>query len=221
MADVSDTASPPPLRVLSREALARVRDSTVAHYEQHAASFERGTADHDVSQNIEALLRHLDGEGAQTLLDLGCGPGRDLVTLRDRGHVAIGLDAAPAFVRRARAASGCEVWEQDLLALALPPEHFDGIFANAVLFHVPSQELARVLGDLHATLRPGGILFASNPRGPDIEELHGARYGTYLSRATWTAFVTAAGFDELEHYYRPPGRPRAEQPWLATVWRRR
>ena len=34
------------------------------------------------------------------------------------------------------------------------------------------------------------------------------------------AVVTAAGFVELGHYYRPAGRPRAQQPWLATVWRK-
>jgi hypothetical protein len=31
--------------------------------------------------------------------------------------------------------------------------------------------------------------------------------------------VTGAGFEEITHYYRPPGRPRHQQPWLATVWR--
>ena len=36
----------------------------------------------------------------------------------------------------------------------------------------------------------------------------------------WRAIVGAAGFTLLEHYYRPPGRPQAEQPWLATVWRK-
>ena len=36
----------------------------------------------------------------------------------------------------------------------------------------------------------------------------------------WRRFVSAAGFEELEHYYRPPGRPLREQPWLATVWRK-
>jgi hypothetical protein len=33
-------------------------------------------------------------------------------------------------------------------------------------------------------------------------------------------YVTAAGFVELDNYYRPPGSPRARQPWLATVWRK-
>ena len=75
----------------------------------------------------------------------------------------------------ARATTGCEVWHQDLLTLQLPTERFDGIFANAVLFHVPTQELIRVLKDLRRTLVARGVLFASNPRGPDIDftEPHG------------------------------------------------
>ena len=120
----------------------------------------------------------------------------------------------------ARAHASVEVWHQDLLALDLPPERFDGVFANAVLFHVPSQELPRVLDDLRATLRAGGILFCSNPRGPDVEQKNGLRYGCYLQLETWRRYATAAGFTEIEHYYRPPGRPRDQQPWLATVWRR-
>ena len=120
----------------------------------------------------------------------------------------------------AREHAAVEVWHQDLLALDLPAERFDGVFANAVLFHVPSQELPRVLDELHATLRPGGVLFCSNPRGPDVEQQNGLRYGCYLRLETWRRYMTAAGFTELEHYYRPPGRPRDEQPWLATVWRR-
>ena len=65
----------------------------------------------------------------------------------------------------ARIYSGCEVWQQDFLKLDLPDSHFDGVYANASLFHVPSQELPRVLLELHTTLKPGGVLFSSNPRG--------------------------------------------------------
>ncbi|MCQ4062611.1 class I SAM-dependent methyltransferase, partial [Klebsiella pneumoniae] len=74
-----------------------------------------------------------------------------------------------AFVEMARADSGCEVWHQDLLQLELPAQSFDGIFANAVLFHVPSVELPRVLLQLSDSLKPGGVLFCSNPRGQDQE----------------------------------------------------
>lgn len=193
--------------------------ATLAHYARNAAGFEAATRDHDVSQNIDALLRHIDGPPPFTLLDLGCGPGRDLVAFTRRGHRAIGLDGCPAFAAMARAASGCEVFEQDFLALDLPPAYFDGIFANASLFHVPLAELPRVLGELRAALKPGGVLFSSNPRGNGEEGWNGGRFGVYHDLTGWRRQLAAAGFAELEHYYRPAGLPREQQPWLASVWR--
>lgn len=205
---------------LDREELALVSRTTLSHYERSAESFREGTRDHDVSHNVAALLRHIEGKPPFSILDVGCGPGRDLDTFQALGHVPVGLDGAPSFVRMARESTGAEVLEQDLLQLELPREHFDGVFANAVLFHVPLQELPRVLSELYAALRPRGVLFSSNPRGPDCEEWRGERYGSFLTWETWRALVIAAGFAELEHYYRPTGVERARQPWLASVWRR-
>ena len=201
--------------------LEHITTTTLAHYSARAAAFWEGTRGHDVSQNIAALLRHVQGSAPFTLLDVGCGPGRDLKTFSDRGHVAIGLDGAEKFTDMARAHSGCEVWLQNLLGLNLPDQHFDGVFANAVLFHVPTAELPRVLRELRATLKTGGVLFVSNPRGEGQEGWNGGRFGAYHDLPSWRNFMHAAGFDELEHYYRPAGLPREQQPWLASVWRRR
>jgi SAM-dependent methyltransferase len=204
--------------MLDDDALKATSRRTLAHYNAHADDFWEGTRDHDVTQNYAALLDNLPGPGPYRILDLGCGPGRDLRWFRDRGHEAVGLDGAERFVAMARRHSGCEVLHQDFLALSLPAEHFDGVFANAALFHVPRQQLPRVLRDLWSTLRPAGILFASNPRGQNEEGWNEERYGSYHDLASWRRFVTEAGFTEIAHYYRPPGRPRAQQPWLATVW---
>jgi SAM-dependent methyltransferase len=192
---------------------------TLAHYEATAAEFREATRDHDVSQNVAALLDAIEGPPPWTILDLGCGPGRDLRTFRDLGHVAVGLDGAPTFVAMARASVGCEVLEQDFLALELPAGRFDGVFANASLFHVPSHDLPRVLRELRVALKPRGVLFASNPRGANVERWQGDRYGVWHDLPTWRAYGAAAGFVEVRHYYRPPGRPRHEQAWLASVWR--
>ncbi len=200
--------------------LRRITETTLAHYDERAAEFWEGTRDHDVRQNIDALLRHIRGAPPWRILDFGCGPGRDLAAFRALGHEPIGLDGSPALAALARRHSGCEVWEQDFLALDLPAACFDGVFANASLFHVPSAELPRVLRELHATLKPQGVLFASNPRGEGEEGWNRGRYGTYHSLDAWRSFCQSAGFTELEHYYRPPGLPREQQPWLASVWRR-
>ncbi|HTK02203.1 MAG TPA: class I SAM-dependent methyltransferase [Bordetella sp.] len=203
----------------SAEDLRSVSQETLRHYQDRADAFRAGTQDHDVSQNISALLSNIHGAPPYRILDFGCGPGRDLCVFAAAGHQAIGLEGTPAFVEMARAASGCEVWQQDFLALDLPAAFFDGIYANASLFHVPSQELPRVLRQLRAALKQGGVLFSSNPRGNNQEGWNNGRYGAYHDLDAWRRYVQDAGFAEITHYYRPEGLPRDQQPWLASVWR--
>jgi hypothetical protein len=80
--------------------------------------------------------------------------------------------------------------------------------------------LPRVLGQICTALKPRGVLFSSNPRGGDTEGWNGDRYGAYHDLARWLAIVTAAGFEEITYYFRPEGKPRDQQPWLATVFRK-
>ena len=84
-----------PSKPLEPHELDKIATATLAHYEQRAEDFRAGTRDHDVSQNIAALLRHIEGESPFTILDFGCGPGRDLETFAGLGHTAIGLEGAP------------------------------------------------------------------------------------------------------------------------------
>ncbi len=205
---------------LTPQDLEKISGLTLEHYNRNAVDFHAGTQDHDVSQNIAALLQYIEGEAPFTILDLGCGPGRDLKVFAELGHMAVGLDGAARFADMARAHGDCEVWQQDFLRLDLPEQRFDGVFANAALFHVPSQELPRVLRELHATLKPRGVLFSSNPHGRNEEGWNRGRYGAFYDLETWRRYLSAAGFEELTHYYRPAGRPRFMQPWLASVWRR-
>ena len=204
---------------MSRD-LEKIAEVTLEHYNRRAEAFWQGTRDHDVRQNIEALLRAIEGDPPFAILDFGCGPGRDLKAFAELGHIAVGLEGAARLAAMARAHSGAEVWQQDFLALDLPHRSFDGVFANAALFHVPSEALPRVLLQLHASLKPRGVLFSSNPRGNNEEGWNGGRYGVYHDLESWRRYMAAAGFAELSHYYRPPGLPRAQQPWLASVWRK-
>ncbi len=192
---------------------------TLDHYDSVAEAFERGTWDHDVSQNCAAMLGAIEGPPPFVILDLGCGPGRDLAHFRALGHEPVGLEGSRRFVERARR-TGAEVLHQNFLSLDLPDARFHAVFANASLFHVPTAALPRVLGELRASLRPRGVLFASNPHGPDSEGFSGERYGAFHSLETWRRLVGTAGFSEIDHYYRPAGKPRDQQPWLATLWRK-
>jgi SAM-dependent methyltransferase len=196
--------------------LTEIEQLTLSHYDDNAEAFWEGTKDHDVAQNYQNFLRQFPVTQTLDILDFGCGPGRDLSHFKSLGHRPVGLDGSQAFCTMAREKTGCQVLHQQFLALTLPDQGFDGIFANASLFHIPSQELPRVLMELHAALRSGGILFSSNPRG-NSEGWSGQRYGHFMEFEASQSYLEAAGFKVLDHYYRPTGLPRAAQPWLAMV----
>ncbi|QKM63710.1 class I SAM-dependent methyltransferase [Polynucleobacter antarcticus] len=200
--------------------LSQATHDTIEHYNKNAEDYREGTRTHDVSQNINALLSYIEGNTPFTLLDFGCGPGRDLKTLAGLGHIAVGLEGAAQVAEMARIDTGCEVWHQNFLNLELPNAFFDGVYANASLFHIPSQKLTQVLQEINQTLKPRGVLFASNPHGHNEESIGSGRYGAYYDIETWRTLVIAAGFVELTHYYRPAHLPRNQQPWLASVWRK-
>ena len=196
--------------------LAEIESVTLGHYSDNAESFWQGTRDHDVSQNYAALLNCFPKPQSLDILDLGCGPGRDLVYFQSMGHRPVGLDGSAAFCAMARANAGCKVLHQQFLSLSLHDSTFNAVFANASLFHVPRQALPNVFKQLHTTLIAGGILFMSNPRG-NGEGWQGERFGNFMEYDTTKDYLEAAGFTLLRHYYRPEGLPRDAQPWLATV----
>ena len=113
-------------------------------YDDYASTYQELIGSHEGDPYAQALLGVVGTVSGECILDLGCGPGRDLIAFRDLGHVVVGLDGCPEFVAMARTVSGCEVWQQDMLAMTLPSSSFDGVFANAVLFHVPSGALPDV-----------------------------------------------------------------------------
>ena len=129
--------------VLNLDQLKDLTRRTIGHYEFNAESYRTGTADHDVSQNYSALLDSIESKKPFKILDLGCGPGRDLKYFKSLGHIPVGVEGSETFVEIARKSTGCDVFNMDFINLDLPQMEYDGIFANAALFHTPRQEIGR------------------------------------------------------------------------------
>ena len=199
--------------------LEEIENITIGHYDDNAESFGIGTKDHDVSQNIAAFLGALPKGKQLDILDFGCGPGRDLNVFKQMGHRPTGLDGSKEFCKMTQKLSKFPILHQKFLHLELEDNSFDGVFANASLFHVPSLELSRVMKEIHSALRKGGILFSSNPRG-STEGWQGQRYGHYMEFEESEIYLKKNGFKILDHYYRPSGKPKELQPWLAIVSQR-
>ncbi len=193
--------------------------STIKHYDRRAADYAVALADHDTAECRDAFLAELPGPAPHDILDLGCGPGRDLAAFAALGHRAVGLDGCAALAAVARERSGAPVLEQDMLDLDLPATAFDGVFAQAVLFHVPTAALPDVLARLRASLRPKGVLFACDPTGDGTEGWAEDRYVAFRRPQRWAKLAREAGFTPIRQWRRPPGVSRRRQDWLASLWR--
>ena len=205
---------------LNFDRLQHISESTIGHYNRMAEEFWQNTRNHDVSQNYQSFLGAIKTRPPHKILDFGCGPGRDLIFFQALGHIVTGIEGSKKFVDMASANCNCEILHQNFLNMNLPDNYYDGVFANASLFHVPSSELPRILQELFMTIKPQGILFCSNPRGNNLEGYSDDRYGCFFKPDTWRKYVTNAGFSEVKSYFRPSGLPRQKQPWFVTIWRR-
>ena len=84
--------------VLNLDQLKDLTRRTIGHYEFNAESYRLGIADHDVSQNYEVLLDSIESKKLFNILDLGCGPGRDLKYFKSLGHIPVGVEGSETFV---------------------------------------------------------------------------------------------------------------------------
>ena len=200
---------------------------TIADYDAVAKAYDAGNRDWDVSQNVEALMAPLRSTFPETtlrILDCGCAGGRDVATFESMGCDVLGIDGSPALLdiakeRRLKATLEC----QDFTALQLDDEAFHGIFANAVLQHVPSECIDDVLKTFHRSLKKDGVFFSSTAHGfgQDSEYLAPGRtsktrsWCCFWSDATWRKKCHDAGFTLLDAYFR--GHTNG---FYASAWRK-
>ena len=131
------------------------------------------------------------------ILDVGCGPGRDLERFDAHGHVARGVELNPEFVARARRhapTTHCDVRD---VAAHYPRGFFDGIWASASLVHLPTADMHNVLEQLGVLVRPGGRLFVSVRSSGEtgwLDEPDGRRWYRVWAADALADAVTAASF---------------------------
>jgi SAM-dependent methyltransferase len=190
--------------------------STIRFYNVEATRYAKQTLTVDLSHIYDRFLNLLP-VGA-SVLDVGCGAGRDLEVFRRRGFRAVGLEPAESLAAIAREVSGCEVIIGNIEELTRPGE-FDGIWACASLLHLSRRRLPLALDRINAALKGEGILFLSVQRGVgEFTSPDGRFYALYQPDEIALA-ANAAGFDVIEQW--ETGDSLAERPirWINVLAR--
>lgn len=155
--------------------------STLSYYSTNAVEFSQGTVSVDFTKTQERFLHYLAPGGS--ILDFGCGSGRDAKYFAERGYKVAVTDGCAELVALASEYSGLPV-KQLLFSELADVETYDGIWACASILHLPKLELIDVLQKISVALKPDGYLYTSFKYG----NFEGERHGRYFTDMTETSF---------------------------------
>jgi SAM-dependent methyltransferase/SOS-response transcriptional repressor LexA len=150
-----------------------VDPGTLDYYNAHAA--ELAARYNAAPEGVSALFREAFG-GLSSVLDVGCGSGRDVRQLLAMGFNARGVDASESMIAEARALCRAQNVDQARLTVSSLPAldgvedgSYEGVLCCAVLMHIPDEYLFDAVYGLRRVIRPGGRLLVSIPeQRPDI-----------------------------------------------------
>ena len=192
--------------------------STLKYYSQHAQEFVSGTVQVDFKTTQERFLRYLKPKAS--ILDFGCGSGRDSRYFAERGFAVTAVDGCAELVEIASSYTGLNV-KQMLFQELSEVCAYDGIWACASILHLPKAELVAVLKKLEAALKPEGYLYVSFKYG-DFEGLRNGRYFTDMTEKSFEALLAeVSGLKLVDEWVSGDVREgRSEEKWLNVILRK-
>ena len=193
--------------------------STLTYYNQNATQFYNSTVSVEFATIRQRFLSHLP-EFA-TILDFGCGSGRDTKAFLNQGYQVEAIDGSTELCKLASAYTGLQVRHMLFQELS-EVNKYDGIWACSSILHLPKDELLGVMRKMSDALKPDGIIYTSFKYGIFSGERNG-RYFTDMTKETFAEFIR--DIEELqieEQWITADVRPgRGGEQWLNLILRKK
>lgn len=189
--------------------------NTLDYYDNHSDEFYKNTVDVEFAATQQRFLQKL--KKGSTILDFGCGSGRDTLYFLEQGYHVDAIDGSVELCRLASEYTGIKVKNmlfQELSAV----EQYDGIWACSSILHLPSETLTEVMGKMQIALKKKGIIYTSFKYGIFAGERNG-RYFTDMTEETFAEFLNGInGLEIEEEWITSDVRPeREEERWLNLI----
>lgn len=163
-----------------------VTANTLHFYQTNAKEFFSQTIDVDMLNIYQPFLEYLPKD-KQTILDVGCGSGRDSIFFCNQGFKVTAIDGSQSLIDLAKQTDSRINWQClmfDEIGKQYWGKKFTGIWACASLLHVTFDDLPKILYDLVACLKPNGVLYASFKYGDSEREKDG-RFFCDINEIRW------------------------------------
>ncbi len=191
---------------------------TLTYYNQNATRFYAATVSVEFTATQQRFLSYLPAPAS--ILDFGCGSGRDTKAFLDQGYQVEAIDGSEELCKLATRYTGIQVRHmlfQDLNAIS----KYDGIWACSSILHLPGEELISVMRRMSIALKQGGIIYTSFKYGTFSGERNG-RYFTDMTEVAFNQFIR--NIEELhieEQWTTFDVRPgRGDEKWLNLILRK-
>ncbi len=199
---------------------------TTQSYDTHAQAYSEQTADLHPAPEGQKFMQQL--RPGASILDLGCGPGRDAKIFSDNGFAVTGIDLSLKMTILAKETSPTSTFRvMDLRTLDFPDKTFDAIWACASYLHVAKQDILHALQEANRVVKPGGILFVGIKQGEGEELTPDLRYGdaekfwSYFSTEEIRQYIEKAGFEVQELYTVKTSKPTYHSKGIIYVFAKR
>lgn len=140
-------------------------------YQENYKAYHEKTFSIDPSSFLAPLAKRLPPEAF--ILDVGCGSGRDLLWMKNRGFEVLGLERSPGLAKLARDNADCEVIEGDFETYDFSSIFVDAVMLVGALVHTPHERFSEVFKNITASIsRRGNVLITlkegqEDRTGPD------------------------------------------------------
>ncbi len=141
-------------------------------YQENYKAYHQKTFSIDPSSFLEPLARRLPAEAF--ILDVGCGSGRDLLWMKNKGFDVIGFERSPELAELARENAGCEVIEEDFETYDFSTILVDAVMLVGAMVHTPYERFAEVFKNITAAISShGNVLITLKEGQGDITDADG------------------------------------------------
>lgn len=190
---------------------------SIEFYNKNAGEYFDATVDLDMQDSLDRFTELLPEGGS--ILDLGCGSGRDSAYFISCGFDVTAMDASEEMCSLASIHIGQDVLQMSFAEMDFD-EVFDGIWACASLLHVPSKEMDVIMSKVIKSMKRNGILFMSFRYGEFEGERDGRYYTDYQTRTLKELIARFEELDLIEIKKSEDIRPNKVNLWINALIRK-
>lgn len=191
---------------------------TIDYYNQNADQFFTTTYDVDMTSLYKIFLHYLPDNAS--ILDLGCGSGRDSLAFKNFGYQVAATDYSKELVDKASRLTGIEVRFESFYELS-ELNKYDGIWACASLLHCERKRLPEVLEKILKALKVNGICYMSFKYGAGDRYKDGRQFTDMDESQTQSLLKKFDNILLLQQWITIDKRPNHNEDWLNIVFQKR